>query len=138
MRLMAFGGDLRMDGAVLAARRAGWETQHIRSEEDKLEWESADAVLLPWPHSFREGMLVGTAMRKEETLARLPLCSVASYGAGVRADELPRAEVISNAVKWAAPSKQPPFVIGQIKEPIMSLGEVQHKTIEALHHAKDI
>ena len=89
---MAFGGDLRMDGAVLAARRAGWETQHIRSEEDKLEWESADAVLLPWPHSFREGMLVGTAMRKEETLARLPLCSVASYGAGVRADELPRAQ----------------------------------------------
>ena len=47
-------------------------------------------------------------------------------------------KVISNAVKWAAPSKQPPFVIGQIKEPIMSLGEVQHKTIEALHHAKDI
>ena len=35
MRLLAFGGDRRMEGALAAARRAGWETAHIREEAQR-------------------------------------------------------------------------------------------------------
>ena len=34
MRLIAFGGDERMRGALLAAGRAGWETLHIEDAAD--------------------------------------------------------------------------------------------------------
>lgn len=34
MRLIAFGGDERMRGALAAAEQAGWETLHIEREED--------------------------------------------------------------------------------------------------------
>ena len=43
MRLIAFGGDERMRGALLAAGRAGWETLHI---EDAADVEHLVTVLM--------------------------------------------------------------------------------------------
>ena len=57
MRLIAFGGDERMRGALVAAEQAGWETLHIEREED-VEMPPVEAVMLPWPKSFREDKLV--------------------------------------------------------------------------------
>ena len=34
MRLIAFGGDERLSGALAAARARGWETLHVRAPED--------------------------------------------------------------------------------------------------------
>ena len=92
MRLVAFGGDARMLGALDAAKRAGWETAYVCREEDAPQagtW--ADAVMLPWPHSFREGRLMGTELLRERTLELLPACGVALHGGGVTAQELPLA-----------------------------------------------
>lgn len=91
MRLIAFGGDDRMQGALEAARRAGWDTQHIRTEEDAADTGAADAALLPWPHSFREGCLVGTTLSKARTLELLPECGWLVHGSGVSAQEAPMA-----------------------------------------------
>ena len=57
MRLIAFGGDESMRGALAAAEQAGWETLHIEREED-VEMPPVEAVMLPWPKSFREDKLV--------------------------------------------------------------------------------
>lgn len=93
MRLIAFGGDARMLGALEAAKRAGWDTDYICKEEDTKQTPShTDAVLLPWPHSFRDGLLVGTTLSKEKTLACLPVCALVIHGGGVNAQELPKAE----------------------------------------------
>lgn len=94
MRLVAFGGDARMLGAIEAAKRAGWETDYICREEDapqEATW--ADAVMLPWPHSFRDGYLAGTEIARERALAMLPACSAALHGSGVTAQELPGAKM---------------------------------------------
>lgn len=95
MRLIAFGGDARMQGALAQARRAGWEAEHIRCEKDA-EGTTADAVLLPWPLSFRDGRLVGGDMEKEQVLSRIPPCRVIAHGGGVDAGELPQAELTIN------------------------------------------
>lgn len=87
MRLAAFGGDGRMDGALGAARRAGWETEHVTSGAGGMEW--ADAVMLPWPRSFDGGRLAGTDMTREEALAALPRCRAVLCGGGVGRDDLP-------------------------------------------------
>ncbi|MBP3657328.1 MAG: NAD(P)-binding domain-containing protein [Clostridia bacterium] len=87
MRLIAFGGDERMRGALAAARQAGWETRHITRAEDEGEAE-ADAVMLPWPHSFRGGRLEGGSMSREETLERVPPARAVLAGSGVSAQEL--------------------------------------------------
>ena len=90
MKLIAFGGDARMLGALQAARRAGWETAYICSEDDlSVLPQTADAVLLPWPHSFRDDLLAGTQISKPKLLASLPQCSLIVHGGGVQADELP-------------------------------------------------
>ncbi len=92
MRLVAFGGDARMLGALDAAKRAGWETAYVCREEDAPQagtW--ADAVMLPWPHSFEDGKLTGTQLLRERTLALLPACGVALHGGGVTGQELPLA-----------------------------------------------
>lgn len=92
MRLLAFGGDERMDGALCAARRAGWDTLHVRGEEDvRRDGLQADAVMLPWPHSFREERLVGGALDQERTLALIPPCRVLLRGGGVEEAALPQA-----------------------------------------------
>ncbi|MBR5559954.1 MAG: NAD(P)-binding domain-containing protein [Clostridia bacterium] len=91
MRLIAFGGDERMTGALEAARRAEWDTRHIRAEEDAANIGAADAVLLPWPHSFREGCLVGTKISKARTLELLPECGWLMHGGGVSPQETPLA-----------------------------------------------
>lgn len=90
MRLIAFGGDARMDGAAEAARRAGWEAMHIRAEAD-VPGESlgADAALLPWPYSFKDEQLAGGEMSKERTLELLRGCGFVLHGGGVDGVELP-------------------------------------------------
>lgn len=93
MRLIAFGGDGRMEGACLAAKKAGWDALHVKSEADAEQIGSADAALLPWPKSFEEGKLVGSgSLSKEDTLALLPPCRVALHGGGVSAEDLKGAE----------------------------------------------
>ncbi|MBR3794442.1 MAG: NAD(P)-binding domain-containing protein [Clostridia bacterium] len=89
MRLVAFGGDARMLGALEAAERAGWETRHIMTQEQNVTPE-ADAALLPWPHSFREGLLVGTQLSKACVLEMLPACALVVHGSGIRAQEMAR------------------------------------------------
>ena len=97
MRLVAFGGDMRMNGAVLAARRAGWEAVWIRREDDAVQMPEGeiDALLLPWPASFREGRLVcappeeGIAIERVRELA--PRCRLLIHGAGVMPQDFPRA-----------------------------------------------
>lgn len=94
MRLVAFGGDARMLGALEAAKRAGWETAYVCREEDAPQagtW--ADAVMLPWPHSFEDGKLTGTQLLRERTLALLPACGVALHGGGVTGQEMPGARL---------------------------------------------
>ena len=77
MRLIAFGGDERMRGALLAAGRAGWETLHIEDAADVPdEMPPAQAVMLPWPSSFREERLISAKAGgdvKEEELAQTAL-----------------------------------------------------------------
>ena len=85
MRLIAWGGDARIEAAVQAARREGWDSLHIRKEEDLADLpESADVVLLPWPKSFREGKLVTLpgdwAAERETVLKSLPPCRLLLAG----------------------------------------------------------
>jgi len=92
MRLAVFGGDERMQGAVLAAREAGWDALHIGREDDVPEcWGHVDAAMLPWPHSFREEKLAGSEMAKERVLALLPPCDRLLYGSGVETEALVQA-----------------------------------------------
>lgn len=92
MKLIALGGDARMLGALEAAQKAGWDTEYLCSEQDFDASEQADAVLLPWPHSFRDGKLCGTEISKKQTLEYLPSCMLALHGGGVTPDELSMAE----------------------------------------------
>ena len=85
MQLIAWGGDARIEAAVQAARRAGWDCLHIRKEEDLADLpESADVVLLPWPKSFLEGKLVALpgdwAAERETVLKSLPPCRLLLAG----------------------------------------------------------
>lgn len=94
MRLIAFGGDARMDSAVAAARLAGWEAVHIREDTDiTKENTQADAALLPWPHSVRDGILCGGGISKVRVLELLAPCTIALHGSGIDPDELPCAGV---------------------------------------------
>lgn len=94
MRLIAFGGDERMRGALAAADALGWETRHIRTQDEAKEPGSADAVMLPWPRSFEEGKLTGGTISREETMALIPACHAALIGSGISAQELPQAEKV--------------------------------------------
>ncbi len=97
VRMIAFGGDERMQGAVQAAQRAGWEAQHVRMPWELGEIaERADAVLLPWPKSFFEEKLVGTQLSMEEVLAHIPPCSVLVHGSGVSGEALSQAAELLN------------------------------------------
>ena len=91
MRLIAFGGDDRMLGAVDAARRAGWDALHIRDEAPQEPLRS-DAVLLPWPHSFREGKLIGGGLAQEQVLGMIPPCRVLLHGSGMEDAALGQAQ----------------------------------------------
>ena len=109
MRLLCFGGDERMRGALEAARGAGWEALHIRCEEDAGEELSADAVMLPWPRSFEEEKLTGTALTRERVLALLPSCRAVLAGSGVEAKELPQ------AAQFIDPARDEAFLIQNAK-----------------------
>ena len=94
MRLVAFGGDARMLGALETAKRAGWETAYVCREEDAPQAETwADAVMLPWPRSFEDGKLTGTQLPRERALELLPACGVALHGSGVTGQEMPGARL---------------------------------------------
>lgn len=97
MRLAVFGADERMLGAIAAAKEAQWETIHISGEEDAAKhWARIDAVMLPWPHSFREDALVGGTISKERVLSLLPPCRVLLHGGGVGDEEIVQAGRIVN------------------------------------------
>lgn len=92
MRLAVFGGDERMQGAIAAAKEAGWDALHIGKEDDvPREWGHVDAAMLPWPHSFREEKLVGGEMSRERVLALLPPCGILLHGSGMET-EAPKQE----------------------------------------------
>ena len=94
MRLIAFGGDERMRGALLAAEHAGWETLDIGEETDiPAEMPPAQAVMLPWPRSFREDKLVSQreTLARERVLALIPPCRAILAGGDVKEEELPQA-----------------------------------------------
>lgn len=80
-----------MQGAIDAAKKAGWEGRWI--QDGRLgEAEACDVLMLPWPHSFKEGRLVTAPGRngekKEALLSALPPCRVALCGSGVASEEL--------------------------------------------------
>lgn len=105
MQLIAFGGDARMLGALEAAKRAGWDTAYICKEEElDSVAPNADAVLLPWPHSFRDDLLSGTQLGKAQILKHFPACRLVIHGSGVSAEEL------STAVQSFDPSQDEPFL----------------------------
>ena len=90
MKLIAFGGDARMLGALEAAKRAGWETAYVCSEADLAGLpKTTDAALLPWPHSFAGDLLAGTQISKQSLLACLPQCALFLHGSGIDPSELP-------------------------------------------------
>jgi len=91
MKLIALGGDARIIGALEAAKAAGWDTVYISGGQEEMP-DHADAILLPWPHSFQEGLLAGTKMEKAQVLSQLPHCILLVHGGGVTADELPMAQ----------------------------------------------
>lgn len=92
MKLIALGGDARMLGALEAAKKALWDTDYVTGESDLASLpDHADAVLLPWPHSFRDEFLSGTEIGKACVLGRLPSCTLIVHGSGVTQDELPMA-----------------------------------------------
>lgn len=93
MRLIAFGGDERMSGALAAARARGWETLHVRTREEAQDPVGADAVLLPWPRSFEKETLLGGELGRAQTLSAIPVCRAALIGSDVRAQEVPQAGV---------------------------------------------
>lgn len=89
MRLVAFGGDARMLGALEAAKKAGWDTEYVCSQQDMdTLGKHVDAVLLPWPHSFRDGLLCETQIAKEQILENLPACMLLVHGTGVSEEEM--------------------------------------------------
>ena len=93
MRLIALGGDARMLGAIETARKAGWNVDYAASgqELDAMP-DCADAVLLPWPHSFCDDLLCGTQLSKSAMLERMPACTLVIHGSGVNVQELEKAE----------------------------------------------
>lgn len=97
MRLIAFGGDERMRGALLAAGRAGWETLHIEDAADVPdEMPTAQAVMLPWPRSFREERLISAkgGLERERVLALIPACRAVLAGGDVKDDELAQTALV--------------------------------------------
>lgn len=109
MRLVALGGDARMRGALEAAKRAGWDTLHICTEEGAGGSEKADAVLLPWPHSFREGKLTGTELSRAQALDMLPACALLAHGGDVTAQD------VSMARRTFDPSQDEEFLRANAK-----------------------
>ena len=97
MRLIAFGGDERMRGALLAAGRAGWETLHIEDAADVPdEMPPVQAVMLPWPRSFREERLISAkgGLERERVLALIPACRVVLAGGDVKEEELAQTALV--------------------------------------------
>lgn len=83
-----------MQGAAQAALDAGWESDW-RADGRLLRDDAADVVMLPWPHSFRDGALVVTppheGAAREAVLARIPPCRLLVHGSGVTAEDVPQA-----------------------------------------------
>lgn len=97
-----------MEGAAQAALHAGWESEW-RADGCLARDETADVVLLPWPHSFRQERLTvmppheGAA--REDVLVRIPPCRLLMHGSGVKAEDVPQA---SDALD---PGRDEPFLL---------------------------
>ena len=77
MQLIALGGDLRMNGLLRAARRAGFSCRHIKAcEELETLPPSTDVVVLPWPRSVVGGCLAHTQIKVENLCDYMPMCDV--------------------------------------------------------------
>ena len=91
MRYIAIGGDARMQGAADAAKKAGWESLLI-PDGNMEDIQACDVVMLPWPHSFKDGHLVTApphaGPEKEAVLAALPPAKLVVHGGGVEPEEL--------------------------------------------------
>ena len=83
-----------MEGAAQAALDAGWESDW-RADGRLSRDDAADVVMLPWPHSFRDGMLVVTppheGVAREAVLDRIPPCRLLVHGSGMTAEDVPQA-----------------------------------------------
>lgn len=83
-----------MEGATQAALDAGWESDW-RADGRLSRDDAADVVMLPWPHSFRDGTLVVTppheGAAREAVLDRIPPCRLLVHGSGVTAEDVPQA-----------------------------------------------
>jgi len=91
VQLIAFGGDLRMNGLLRAARRAGFACDHVREKRELGALKQhADVLVLPWPRSFAGGMLFGTQIDERTLLDALPSGDLVMAG-GVKAQDFPRA-----------------------------------------------
>ncbi len=94
VHLIAIGGDLRMNGLLRAARRAGFTCHHAAQKEalGVLPGEAA-AVVLPWPRSFAGDTIWQTEIKKEELIEHLPACGFL-MGAGLDAKDFPMAKTL--------------------------------------------
>ncbi|MFR5794449.1 MAG: hypothetical protein ACLUI3_01975 [Christensenellales bacterium] len=96
MRLIAFGGDEDARGA--AGRRArGLETLHIEDAADVPdEMPPAQAVMLPWPRSFREERLISAkgGLERERVLALIPACRAVLAGGDMKEEELAQTALV--------------------------------------------
>lgn len=83
MQLIALGGDMRMNGLLRAARRAGVSCMQIReTDELGIMPQNADVIVLPWPRSFSGGMLAHTKIKREDVLCAVKHCDVLMMGDG--------------------------------------------------------
>jgi len=97
MRLLAVGGDRRMQGAADAAKRAGWESRWI--QDGRLQGESAcDVLLMPWPRSFQGDTLVTQpghgGESREAVLRAMPPARLVLCGSGIEPEEIAQAGAV--------------------------------------------
>lgn len=98
MQLVALGGDLRMNGLLRAARRAGFSCVQVKEEEELTALpERTEAVVLPWPRSFAGGVLSNTQIKQEEVVACMPACDILLAGGGSEALQSRAKAVVSPA-----------------------------------------
>ncbi|MFR8176926.1 MAG: hypothetical protein ACLVB5_07520 [Christensenellales bacterium] len=88
----------REDARGAAGRRArGLETLHIEDAADVPdEMPPAQAVMLPWPRSFREERLISAkgGLERERVLALIPACRAVLAGGDVKEEELAQTALV--------------------------------------------
>ena len=99
VRLIAIGGDMRMNGLVRAAQRAGYVCEHVKTEEELLEISgSAEAAVLPWPRSFLGDRVFHAEIARDTLAEHLPACEYL-MGGGLDGCRFPRAKSMVDPAK---------------------------------------